>query len=103
MDYTRTIKRKTKKNRRRIHDIIRDWRKIEGEGKKVIKNMEFEQNFADVYRQGFNNTCQILQEMDFAKGKVMQMLYQKKTQDINDDIDQADMIAKEYKTGQWKS
>ncbi len=40
--------------------------------------------------------------MDFAEGKVMELLYQKKQEDINEDIDLADQVAKEYKTGTWK-
>ena len=44
------IKLKTKQNKKRIHNIIRNCRLIEGDGEKVIKKLNFEQDFGTVFR-----------------------------------------------------
>ncbi|CAI2363552.1 unnamed protein product [Moneuplotes crassus] len=98
----KSLRKKTKSNKQKIYSIIRNCQEIEGNGKKVIRNIDDEQSITNIYNQGFNKTCQILQEVDFAEGKVMELLYQKRQEDINEDIDLADQIAKEYRTGQWK-
>ena len=40
--------------------------------------------------------------MDFADGKIMEMLYQKKQEDINEDIDLAENVAKEYRNAETR-
>ena len=65
----------------------------------TLNRIQFEQDFDSIYRDEFNCTLTLLKEIDFAHGNVLDVLYHKKKQDIRDDNEFADKVAKEYRSG----
>ena len=78
---------------------MHNWYDIESEGTQALNQMQVEQDFSKIYRDEFNWTLRLLRDIDFAQGNVLDVLYQKKRQDIDEDIELADIVAKEYRSG----
>jgi hypothetical protein len=98
-DVSRRIRHLTRQNKKRLHNIMRECKQVEDDGDKFINKLELDQQFYSIYRQEFDKTCNILRELDFAEGKIMHVLYKKKQEDINEDLELADTVAKEYRSG----
>lgn len=65
----------------------------------MINQLQFEQEIGKIYTNQFDCTFRLLRDIDFAQGNILNMLYQKKVEDLNEDLLLADIVAKEYRSG----
>ena len=72
---------------------------VETEGGKILSKLQLEQDFSKIYNQEFNWTLGLLKDIDFAQGNILDVLYHKKKQEFIEDVELADNVAKEYRSG----